>query len=121
MGASLYEDRLSGTISLDTYQMLSITAETELLEKKAAQERLVEVVQKAERVANDVSAWITALRDFLSLEQPDRNLLYSLIRRIEVGEGEGRGKSRRQCIRVIYRVTSCGGNRTAREVRYETE
>lgn len=100
---SLYEDRLSGAISLDTYKSLSAANEKEITTAQSEHDRLAVALDAAERIAADVKAWISLLREYLSLEQPDRETLRALIERIEVSEREGRGKIRRQDIWVTYR------------------
>ena len=107
--ARLYEDRLNGAINLDTFMALSAGVETECTDTAAEHERLSRAVDTAERQMLDIQQWISDLRSYLSLETPDRCLLRELIERVEVGEGEGKGKSRCQNVKIIYRFVGFVG------------
>lgn len=103
LGSSLYEDRLSGEITPEGFLSLSAFADEERSEKQAVYDRLSEILAAAEQATQDVEVWIAALRQYLSLEKPDRAMLDALIERIEIGERVGSGKQRRQDIRITYR------------------
>jgi len=110
LGASLYEDRLSGIITPESFLSLSASADEERSEKQAVCNRLTETLAAAEQATQDVTMWIDSLRQYLSLEKPDRAMLDALIEKIEIGEREGSGKQRRQDVRITYRfVGQMGG------------
>ena len=110
LGASLYEDRLTGKVTPETFKALSAAGDTERSEKQAERDRLARTLAEAEQVSRDVTEWVSCMREYLTLEQPDRDTLRTLIERIEVGEREGRGKERRQDIHIVYRfVGRMGG------------
>jgi hypothetical protein len=103
LSAKLYEDRLTGTINLDTYKQLSVKNEEEIVEKKADRDTLIKALSEAEKNQLDSSNWIKQIRAYLTLEQPDRETLSALIERIEVGENKGTRTQKRQSIRIFYR------------------
>lgn len=107
--ARLYEDRLNRVINLDTFMTLSADVDSERNETAAEHERLSQAADTAERQVLDIQQWIANLRSYLALETPDSTLLRELIERIEVGEGVGKGKHRRQAVRIIYRFVGFVG------------
>ncbi|MDL2293382.1 recombinase family protein [Ruminococcaceae bacterium OttesenSCG-928-D13] len=110
LGMSLYEDRLAGKISPETFQSLTAAADTERAEKQAKHRQLSKALAAAEQVAHDVDEWIQRLRAYLALDQPDRNTLHELIESIEIGERVGDFSNRVQDVRITYRfVGQMGG------------
>lgn len=109
--AKLYEDRLDGIINLDTFMALSVDAEAERESVQAGHERLAKALAAAERQTLDIERWVSGIRSYLTLDEPDSDTLRGLIERIEVGEREGisKGKGRRQNIRIIYRFVGFMG------------
>lgn len=101
--AKLYEDRLDGSVNLETFMSLSTNVEAEREQVQAEHERLSEALVTAERQIQDVGRWIQGIRSCLALDEPDFASLHELIERIEVGEAEGTGKYRRQAVKIIYR------------------
>ena len=109
LGVKLYEDRLNGTINLDTFKTLSTDVEEERIAKQDERNRLAKVVEEAERLTVSIQDWLGSIRSFLSLEKPDHETLAALIERIEVGENEGTRQDKRQSIRIVYRFVGCVG------------
>ena len=101
--AKLYEDRLSGAITLDTFMLLSASHEDEKVEAQSEYNRLSSACQTAEQQVLDIGRWMSCIRSYMAMESPDRDVLNALIERIEIGEGIGRGKSRQQAVKIIYR------------------
>ncbi|MCL2409272.1 MAG: recombinase family protein [Oscillospiraceae bacterium] len=101
LGTKLYEDRLNGTIGLDTFKTLSAAAEEERAAKQAECSNLAKIVAAVERQTADVQNRVASMRSFLSLEEVDNETLAALIERIEIGEGIGSEK--RQSVRIAYR------------------
>ena len=102
-GKKLYEERLKGIISIDTFMTLSEKSEEERLLVKAEHDRLSELlVREAHRVL-DTESIVPKLREFLSLENPTNEMLAALIDKVYVGEGEGRGRNKIHDVRIVYR------------------
>jgi DNA invertase Pin-like site-specific DNA recombinase len=102
LSAKLYEDRLNGVVSLETYMALS--AETESERGKVASERdgLCAAVRETENAALDTDRWVAAMRSYMSLENPDYDAIHGLIEKIEIGAREGTGRGARQNIEIHY-------------------
>ena len=103
LGSKLYEDRLAGIISLDTFKNLSAKAEDERMQKQNGRDLLFGDIAKAERRLSDIGQWINAIKDYCKLEALDRDAIRSLVERIEIGEASGWGKNRQQAVAVYYR------------------
>ena len=103
LGRKLYEDRLKGIISVDTFKALSEESESDRLAVKAEHEQLSECISSEERRALEVGSIIPKLHDFLSLENVTNETLAALIDRIIVSESEGRSKYRTHDVQIVYR------------------
>ena len=97
----LYEKRLDGAISLDTFKQLSADAETERTELQAEYDRLKSAVETVERQALGYDRWLENMRSYLALDEVNREILCSLIEKIEIGKREN-GRSQRD-IKIFYR------------------
>jgi DNA invertase Pin-like site-specific DNA recombinase len=109
LGAQLYEDRLNGTINLDTFKSLSAAAEDERTIKQDERDKLARLVAEFEQQTLNVQNWLGSIRSFLSLENPSNETLFELIERLDVGENEGTRKQKRQSIRISYRFVGYVG------------
>ncbi|MDR1205967.1 MAG: DUF4368 domain-containing protein, partial [Peptococcaceae bacterium] len=103
LSAKLYEDRLDGSISLETYRALSSKAESERGEITAQYDKLGAVIEEAKKAVFNFERWVEAMREYLSFENPDYDAIHSLIEKIEIGEREGSGQGARQSIKIRYR------------------
>lgn len=101
--ARLYEDRLSGGISLDAFMAMSVSLDEKRGVIQAEHDRLSESIRSAQAQLQDTGRWLEKIRFCLTLDEPDFDSLHDLIERIEVSEAEGAGKNRRQAIKIIYR------------------
>ena len=105
MSTKLYEDRLDGTINLDTFKRLFADVEVESSAVQADFNRLTVMVENAEQKIIDTQRWIANVRSYMTLEQIDRETLCSLIDKIIVGErdDDNKNKNGRQNIQIVYR------------------
>ncbi len=103
VAANLYEDRLTGVISLETFKSLSEKAEDERSRKAAERNVLASNIEKAERHVFDIGRWVESVRRYVKLENPDRESIHALIERIEIGAAIGRGKNKQQNVTIHYR------------------
>jgi len=103
VGRKLYEDRLKGIISVDTFKALSEKAESEKTAVKTEHDQLSELVSTEEHRVYEIGNIIPKLRAFLSLENATNETLAALIERIIVSESEGRSIHRKHDIQIIYR------------------
>lgn len=107
--ASLYEDRLGGAINLNTFMRLSAVLEAARTEAQVKYESLSKNLEDAEQQIFDINGWIKGIRSYLALDEPDFDTLHELIDRIEVDEAEGKGKKRRQAVKIVYRFVGFMG------------
>lgn len=105
LSMKLYEDRLDGTITLDTFKRLSAEAEAERSKVQSEFDKLTALLRETEKKITDVNRWIENMRSYLTLENINRDTLVELVERIEVGEREndGRGMNAQQNIQIVYR------------------
>jgi DNA invertase Pin-like site-specific DNA recombinase len=103
VGVKLYEDRLKGVISVDTFAALYEKAEAERDDDDAEHERISGLLADAERFAANARGTIPLMREFFSLEKVTRETLTALIDHIIVSESVGRGKRRKHEVRIVYR------------------
>ena len=103
MMAKLYEDKIGGVISTETFQALTQKNEQERLAKVERLELLLPEISKAEQDTASVQAWTERIRKYLDLRELDRQIIDELIDHIEVGERSIVDGQPRQEIKVFYR------------------
>jgi hypothetical protein len=101
--AKLYEDRLSGVVSPETYKSLAAGAEVERETLAEDRGRLMSEIEKSKKSACGVEQWVSLLRSYMEFESPDYEAVHSLVERIEIGRREGVGNRKRQNVKIIYR------------------
>jgi len=110
VGKKLYEDRLKGTITVDTFKSLSESAENDKLVARSEFEQLSELIATEESYTRNVESILPKLKEFLSLERMTTDTLSALIERIVVSESNGRSPYRTHEVKIYYRfeaVTAC--------------
>jgi len=60
--AKLYEDRLNGSINLDTFMRFSADAEAGRIEVQSEHEKLLQALESAGRQTLDIGRWISGIR-----------------------------------------------------------
>ena len=108
LGRKLYEDRLKGIISIDTFKKLSEEAEVEKESVKAEHGRLSELITSEERRALEMESIIPKLREFLTLENVTNETLSALIDHVVVNESVGRSMYRTHDVKIVYRFERLG-------------
>jgi hypothetical protein len=101
--ANLYEDRLTGIISDESYTSMAASVEMERAEKEQRLALLEQTEQDAAAKLNDIQSWIRLIKEKSSFEDLDRELLDCLIEKIEVGERAVVDGVKRQDVKVFYR------------------
>ena len=80
---TLYQDRLDGNISLDQYKLLSIPIEEKLKNlNKQLEDINMEIIKRKHNV-NKIPNYINKIKKLLNISNPNRDLLFALIERIE--------------------------------------
>ncbi len=100
--AELYEDKVAGKISAETFSALMERNEAERKEKAARYETLSAQLEKRDSQSIDIWAWIKTIRKYLNLEALDRAVIDELIDHIEVGEKQVIDGKRTQDIKIFY-------------------
>jgi DNA invertase Pin-like site-specific DNA recombinase len=102
----LYEDKVTGIITTDTFSAMMATTEKRRLETEDRLSMLTQTARHIEKVFGDIDRWIELIREKSSISEVDRELLECLIERIEIGERSDGNKT--QNIRIFYKfVGSC--------------
>ena len=101
--AKLYEDKVSGSISEATFAILLQKNERERIQKTEQLDALLAELGKAQQDAANLQAWTVAIKNCLSLEDLDREVVEELIDHIEIGERTMVNGQRHQDIKIYYR------------------
>ena len=99
----LYEDRVSGAISVEAFSTLVAQNEQERQEKTAYLKSLLAEVEKAEQQFADIDRWAALIRKYQNLEALDRVTVDELIDHIEIGEHTLIAGKKHQDIKIFYR------------------
>ena len=99
----LYEDRVSGKISTETFAALANETEAQ---QNRIEERLLflaQTEQHNETKAINISRWIGLIKEKSKFEDADRDLLEVLIERIEVSEKQTMNNIKTQDIKIYWK------------------
>ncbi len=103
MIAKLYEDKISGVISENTFSLLVQKNEQERMVKAERLDALLSEVNKMKQDTDDIHKWAAAVRKHLNIQKLDRDIIDELIDHIEIGERTVIDGERHQDIKVFYR------------------
>lgn len=101
--AKLYEDKVSGAISGESFLRLIEQQERERIQKADQLRRLLAEDGNARKDAEDIRNWTDVIRKQLNLQELDRETLDELIDHIEIGERTAVDGQRQQEIKLFYR------------------
>lgn len=101
--AKLYEDKVGGAISNDTFALLMQKNEQERSEKAERLAVLLSEIQKSEDAAAAISDWTALIRKHTDIQVLDREIIDALIDHIEIGERTVIDGKRYQDIKIFYR------------------
>ena len=82
----LYEDKVSGLVSAETFATMAARVETERMEVSERLSELTQAAEFAETKLADIDRWARLIKEKSTLKEVDRDLLESLVEKIEVGE-----------------------------------
>ncbi len=83
---TVYQDRLDGNISLDSYKIIVSSYEMKMKNLKLRLKEIEHDILKEKNIANKVPNYTKKIKELLNIENPNRDLLFTLIDRIEVDE-----------------------------------
>ena len=109
MTMKLYEDKVSGVISEDTFITLIQKNEQERQSKAERLDALLSVVNDASQKCEDIQKWVSTVRKYTAVEDVDRAMLDELVERIVVGEKIRVDGQVRQDVTVVYRFVGAIG------------
>lgn len=100
--AELYEDKVTGKISADTFSTLMQKSEAERKEKAARFDTLSAQLKTRNSKEIDITTWIKTIRKYLNLETLHRAAIDELIDHIEIGEKQVIDGKCTQDIKIFY-------------------
>lgn len=103
MTVKLYEDKVSGAISEDTFLTLIQKNEQERQTKAERLNALLSDMDAVSQKYEDIQKWVFAVRKYTAVENMDRAMLDELVERIEVGEKVVVDGRKAQDVTVVYR------------------
>ena len=99
----LYEDKVSGVISVETFSALAGKIEAQRLEITGRLDMLSTTVEQAETKLGDIDRWIRLIKEKSEILEVDRPFVENLVERIEIGEKVVVNGVKMQDVRVFYR------------------
>lgn len=99
----LYEDNLSGRVSDNQFQQLSAQFEREQKEISQELKLLEEQTKSINKKKKEIKDFVSTVRKYLEPTELTPVMVRELIERIELGQQSGRGKNRKQEVKIIYR------------------
>ena len=101
--AKLYEDKISGVISPETFSMLINRSEQERMEKAERLEALTLAISKEEQEIAAINEWAGHIKKYANLRELERQTIDELIDHIEIGERTLEDGQYRQSVKIFYR------------------
>ena len=83
---TVYQDRIDGNISLDSYKMIVSPYEQKMRNLKDKLEEIELEILKRKNSANKIPNYTKRIKELLNIEKPNRDLLFTIIDRIEADE-----------------------------------
>jgi hypothetical protein len=101
--AKIYENRVMGALDEDSFSRILFENEAERLAKEKRLALLEESEQdSAARIAG-AKQWMSLMRQHMGFQELTRDLLESLVERIEISEVKNADGTKQQSVRIIYR------------------
>ena len=83
---TVYQDRIDGNISLESYKMIVTPYEQKMRTLKDKLEEIELEILKRKNSANKIPNYTKKIKELLNIEKPNRDLLFTIIDRIEADE-----------------------------------
>ena len=99
----LYEDKVAGLISAETFTALVMNLETNRAEAEETLTFLSQAKQEADAKLADIDKWASLIKEKSTSLEVDRDLLEALIEKIEVGEVSETNGQPHQDIQIFYK------------------
>ena len=99
----LYEDKITGVISVETFTAMASKTEAERNEIADRVKLMEQGANEIKARLGDIQNWIRLVKENAVITEVDRNLLDILIERVEVGESKVENGVKTQEIRIVYK------------------
>ena len=99
----LYEDKVEGLISAETFTALVKNMEAKRAEAEETLAALTQAKQEADAKLADIDKWASLIKEKSTSLEVDRELLEALVEKIEVGEMSETGGQPHQDIQIFYK------------------
>jgi len=99
----LYEDKITEAITAETFAKLAETAEAERADISGKIKILEQGTQEAKAKLGDIQNWIRLIKQNAEVNDVDRNLIDTLIERVEIGESRVEDGVKVQDVGIVYR------------------
>ena len=99
----LYEDRVTGVLSEDTFKSLIQKSEAERQECEKRLALLESTEQITTAKLGDIEKWICLINENATFNDVDRDLIETLIERIEIGESRKVNGVKVRDVRIFYK------------------
>lgn len=114
--ARLYEDRVMGKLPEDEYSELACKNEADRIEKEKRLALLEQSEQDIAAKKSDIQAWIRLIKKNSAFEEVSRDLLESLVERIEIGEHMAADGTKCREVRIVYKFIGLAINECSNSV-----
>ena len=104
----LYEDKITGSISADTFTRMTEKSEQHRTEVADRIVSLEASSKEAKAKHEDIKRWVYLIKENSALEDVDRDLLETLIERVEVGEKVVQDGVKSQEVKAYYKFVGMG-------------
>ena len=101
--SKLYEDRVSGVISEDSFSIMIENNEVERLDKEQQLALLERSEKETTAKLEDIEHWLKLIREKSLVEDVDRELLEALVEKVVIGEREVINGVKHQNVSIYYR------------------
>ena len=98
-----YEDKICGDISAEAFTAMADKAEIKRSEIEDRLTRLTQTAEQNQSRLHDINRWISLIKEKSTLKEVDRELLESLIEKIEIGEKQMVDGVKTQDVRIYYK------------------
>lgn len=99
----LYEDKVLGNISAETFTALAEKTEAQRNEISDKLDKLTQNIEQTKSKLSDINRWIGLVKEKSTFTEVDRELLECLIDKIEIGEKKVVNGVKTQDIRIHYK------------------
>jgi regulator of replication initiation timing len=98
----LYEDKVTGTITAETFTKLADKTEVERADISKAVTLLEQGAKETKSKLGDIQNWIRLIKENAAVDHVDKTLLDTLIERVEIGESTVENGIKTQDVTIIY-------------------